>query len=138
MINAEKSNTYTTTPLGTTDITLGTSYEINKNLVEKYEKALTEEEIKEKKFELLDFVITWEDKYFMLLCKDRSDYTIFHLVDSQAELVDILVDECLKNRGIIKGIDLTEDKCAIEIWLSIEGESYAYYFFPYEAAVIEA
>lgn len=138
MINAEKNNTYVATPSGTTDITLGTSYEINKNLVEKYEKALTEEEIKEKKFELLDFVITWEDKYFMLLCKDRSDYTIFHLVDSQAELIDILVDECLKNRGIIKGIDSTEDKCAIEIWLSIEGESYAYYFFPYEAAVIEA
>ena len=53
------------------------------------------------------------------------------------EISKILVDECLKNRGEIRGIDITKDKGAIEIWLVINEEAYCYYFFPYDAAVIE-
>ena len=34
-------------------------------------------------------------------------------------------------------IDRTEDGVAIEIWISIDGESFVYYFFPYDAGVIE-
>ena len=41
------------------------------------------------------------------------------------------------NRGEVRGIDLTKDKDAIEIWLIIEDEAYCYYFFPYDAAIIE-
>ena len=41
------------------------------------------------------------------------------------------------NRGLIKGIDLTKDEQAIEIWLSIDEEAFVYYFFPYDNAVIE-
>ena len=137
MINAEKDNTYNVVSGKTTDITLGSAYEINKNLVEKYEKELTSEELKEKKKELLTFLKDKADSYYMLLCNDRKDYTLFRLIENEEELINILVDECLKNRGVIKGIDLTEDKLAIEIWLSIENEAFCYYFFPYGEAVIE-
>jgi len=137
MINAEKDNTYNVVSGKTTDITLGSAYEINKNLVEKYEKELTSEELKEKKKELLTFLKDKADNYYMLLCNDRKDYTLFRLIENEEELINILVDECLKNRGVIKGIDLTEDKLAIEIWLSIENEAFCYYFFPYGEAVIE-
>ena len=35
-------------------------------------------------------------------------------------------------------INLTEDKAAIEIWLrNAENENLCYYFFPYDAAIIE-
>ena len=137
MINAEKNGTYTATPGKTTDITLGSAYEINKNLVEKYEKELTAEELKQKKEELIAFLNAKNDNYYMLLCNDKKDYTVFRLVESKEELVNILVDECLLNRGLVKGIDLTEDKYAMEIWLSIDNEAFCYYFFPYGAAVIE-
>lgn len=53
------------------------------------------------------------------------------------EIANILVDECLKNRGSIRGIDLTQAKDAMEIWLVIDDDAYVYYFFPYDAAVIE-
>ena len=80
--------------------------------------------------------------YYMLLCNERKDYTVFKMNDkdnddSIREIVSILVDECLRNRGEIRGIDLTKDKDAIEIWLIIEDEAYCYYFFPYDAAIIE-
>ena len=137
MINAEKNGTYTASSGKTTDITLGSAYEINKNLVEKYEKELTSEELNQKKEELLTFLDAKNDNYYMLLCNDRKDYTVFRLVEDKNELINILVDECLLNRGAVKGIDLTEDKYAMEIWLSIDNEAFCYYFFPYGEAVIE-
>ena len=76
----------------------------------------------------------------MLLCNDRKDYTIFRRASTNnvgTELINILIDECLKNRGKTKSIELTEAKDAIEIWLSIDEESYCYYFFPYDTAVIQ-
>ena len=126
-------------PENTSNITLGTAYEINKNLVEKYEKELTTKELQNKKTEIINFIQETEGQYYMLLCNDKKDYTIFNILNKNniKEMTNILVYECLTNRGIIKGIDLTKDKCAIEIWLSIENEAFCYYFFKYDDAVIE-
>lgn len=137
MINAEKTNTYGAIENSTTEITLGTAYEINKDLVERYEKELTIEKIAEKKTMLLNYLDNHKDTYYMLLCNDRKDYTLFNLAESKEELVNVLIDECLKNRGILKGIDQTQDEYAIEIWLSIDQEAFCYYFFPYGEAVIK-
>ena len=126
-------------PENTSNITLGTAYEINKNLVEKYEKELTTKELQNKKTEIINFIQETKGQYYMLLCNDKKDYTIFNILNKNniEKMTNILVDECLVNRGIIKGIDLTKDKCAIEIWLSIESEAFCYYFFKYDDAVIE-
>ena len=126
-------------PENTSNITLGTAYEINKNLVEKYEKELTTKELQNKKTEIINFIQETKGQYYMLLCNDKKDYTVFNMLNKNniEKMTNILVDECLINRGIIKGIDLTKDKCAIEIWLSIENEAFCYYFFKYDDAVIE-
>ena len=78
----------------------------------------------------------------MLLCNERKDYTVFRWVnisndDDAKEIAQILVDECLTNRGEIRGIDLTKTKDAIEIWMVVDDEAYVYYFFPYDNAIIE-
>lgn len=124
------------------DVTLGTLYDVNKNLVAKNEIQLTEGVINSKKEIVKNFIMKTENAHYMLLCKEQSDYTIFrryNMEDTEKamEISNILIDECLKNRGEIRGIDLTKDKDAIEIWLLIEEEAYCYYFFPYDAAVIE-
>lgn len=124
------------------DVTLGTLYDVNKGLVAKNEIELTEGVINSKKEIVKNFVMKTENAHYMLLCKEQSDYTIFrryNMEDTEKamEISNILIDECLKNRGEIRGIDLTKDKDAIEIWLIIEEEAYCYYFFPYDAAVIE-
>jgi hypothetical protein len=156
MINGENKST--------SNIKLGTLYEMNKNLVEKQEKILTKEELTSKKEIIIEFAKQTKNHYYMMLCHDRRDYTVFTLAqdtndiaditsqntDTIAEnltniwnntkeqkLADIIVDVCLFNRGDVKGIDLTEAKDAIEIWISIDGESYCYYFFPYDAAIVE-
>lgn len=129
----------------TTEIEMGSIYDVNKQLVEQYEKELTKEEIEKKKEIINSFIMqyTYTNNYYMLLCREQNDYTLFVYKgnkirkDFSKDLINCLIDECLYNRGIIKGIELTEDNQAIEIWLSIEGESYCYYLFPYDNGVIE-
>lgn len=133
-----------------TKIGIGTLYEMNQGIVEKSLPDLTEEELQDKKNLIVDFVNNTGNTYYMLLCNDRKDYTIFHrqydsikgvyldndgVIDETLER--ILVDECLPNRGKTKSIELTENKDAVEIWISIDNQSYCYYFFPYDSAIIE-
>ena len=131
-------------------VAMGSLYDVNKSLVEKNVVCLTDEEMQNKKDMIVDFINQSNNTYYMLLCNDRKDYTIFHRRYSEESrnfydlaglnyenLEKILIDECLPNRGKTKSIEITEDQSAIEIWLSINGESYCYYFFPYDAAIID-
>ena len=133
---------------GTHTIAMGTLYDVNKNIVEKSIAALTTEEMQRKKDLIVDFIHQANNSYYMLLCNERKDYTIFHrniegdcfkddAGKAEENIENILIDECLPNRGYTKSIELTENKDAVEIWISIDEESYCYYFFPYDAAIIE-
>lgn len=127
-----------------TEFALGTLYDLNKGLVQQNEIKLSEGVLNSKKEVIKNFLVKTNNNYYMLLSNERKDYTIFTMgsnddytyEDKSKKLVSILVDECLVNRGEIRGIDITKDKGAIEIWMSIEGESYVYYFFPYDTAII--
>lgn len=124
------------------NVEMGTVYDLNKQLVQTTEKVISPYKLNEKKKLIKTFVRECKDNYFMLLCNDRKDYTIFNCIsdkteDKLNELANVFVDECLINRGQIKGIDLTEHKDAIEIWLSIDNEAFCYYFFPYDLGIVE-
>ena len=127
-----------------TEFALGTLYDLNKGLVQQNEVKLSEGVLNSKKEVIKNFLVKTNNNYYMLLSNERKDYTIFTMgsndgytyEDKSKRLVSILIDECLVNRGEIRGIDITKDKGAIEIWMSIEEESYVYYFFPYDTAII--
>lgn len=124
------------------EIGMGTLYDLNKMAVEKGEIALTGEMLDEKKDLIMEFLKDTNAIYYMLLSNERKDYTIFRneMRNFDEEKLNTEISElmeCLLNRGLIKGIDLTKDEQAIEIWLSIDGEAFVYYFFPYDSAVIE-
>jgi len=124
------------------EASLGNLYEMNKIIVKDHEPELTEGNLNSKKQIIIDYIQKCKNNYYMLLCNERKDYTVFRWSDLKSSLApmciaNILVDECLKNRGSIHGIDLTQEKDAVEIWLVIDDDAYVYYFFPYDAAVIE-
>lgn len=83
----------------------------------------------------------WDNKckYFMLLCKDRSDYTLFNIVDHNFDIQEIkeALKDCFVNRGDVYDIHYEKTTDAYEIWLKIDDEFYAYYLFPYDLGVIE-
>lgn len=79
-----------------------------------------------------------EDKtYWMLLCRERNDYTVFCIKDSMAELTEAIKD-CLVNRGQVLDITKQEDG-NYEIWIRdyLTKENVVYYLFDYNSAIIE-
>ncbi len=128
-----------------TTFELGTLYDMNKNIVQTSEKELSQGILNSKKEEIKNFLEKTKNQYYMLLCHEKRDYSLFDLGyeiyysyrEKCKKTINILIDECLKNRGEIRGIDITKDKQAIEIWVSTKEESYAYYFFPYDKGVID-
>ena len=122
-------------------ITLGNLYELNKQALTK-SNPLTEEEINNIKPQIEEW-FNWQiDGYAILLCRERYDFTIFHLYEKAnpnppAVAVSELV-ETLNNRGQILSIekDITNDK-AWEIWIKIEDEIFAYYLFNCDDWAIE-
>ena len=113
-----------------------TLYDLNKQLVNQL-PVLTKEQLEEKYFLIDEFGKgkTW----CMLLAKDIGYYTIFHHIPKDAEesFASAVIDCCLY-QGNIKSIDWANDSHSmIEIWITIDEESYVFYLFDYEMGVIE-
>lgn len=120
-------------------MTLGTLYDFNKQLMSQA-KELRRIDFKDSLNEIKDFIKEKDNKYFMLLCKERSDYTVFVLFkneDFDRQIFKKELSECLTNRGQILSIEETKDKQAYEIWIKIDEEAFVYYLFPYDLGVIE-
>lgn len=82
----------------------------------------------------------WESNkpaYWMLLCRERNDYTVFRISNNLEDLYLALV-ECLANRGQVLDITKQEDN-NYEIWIkdTLLNECFVYYLFDYNEAIIE-
>lgn len=125
--------------LNDSDLNMGTLYDVNKQMVAQG-KPMSRSKINDKKFELQNW-FNWKiDSYAMLLCRQRNDYTVFHLYEKQNPNPPKLAAQecigCLQDRGQIMDMILQKDD-AWEMWVRIDGEAYAYYLFCYDKAVIE-
>lgn len=123
-------------PINDSEIKL-TNYEINQQLVSQ-RPDLTKEEIMaaDKKLEI--YLHKQENKYYMLLCKDISYYTVFCLDETAPNSIWDEFIICCEGIGKIKSIELTEQDDAIEVWVQPKDKTpVAMYFFSYDAGVIE-
>lgn len=123
------------------EASLGNLYEMNKDLM-KNENPLSNADIYSKIEDLvLPFITSTKNKYYMLLCRERYDFTLFNFEDrtkAQIHSSKKGLHTCLVNRGTVYSIEETEAKDAIEIWVQIDDEFFVYYFFPYDLGVLEA
>ncbi len=124
----------------THNVSLGTLYDFNKQIIVQ-QKKLNKTQIKKIELELEEW-FNWQlDAYAMLLCRERHDYTIFHLyekggnINPPAIAVKELI-ETLNNRGEILSIEKTKDK-NWEIWIKINKEAFVYYLFNCDDFIIE-
>ena len=124
------------------ELNMGTLYDANKQLMSNKQlfKPMNHLEIAAAQIKIEDFFNRKCDSYGMLYCKDRSDFTIFHMYENQnPNPPAIAAKECLGcciDRGDILSIEEQPDG-NFEIWLRIDDEPFAYYLFPYDNAVIE-
>ena len=120
------------------EITLGNLYEANKQLSQQMD-TLTEPEIAAIHNKLNNWFCWHINKYAMLLCHERRDYTVINLESDDFAMIPKAtraVFDCIHNRGELVSCD-PADGDAWEIWLRIDGEDFCYYLFNYDAAVIE-
>ena len=124
------------------DVSLGTLYDFNKQIILKQGK-LSKYKIEAAIPELEEW-FNWQiDGYAMLLCRERYDFTVFHLYEKMnhnpPEVAARELIEVLKNRGKILSIEKDSNTInnAWEIWLNIDGEAFAYYLFNCDDWVIQ-
>lgn len=116
------------------DVSLGTLYDMNKSILQN-EKKMSINALNKKIKEMVNFFSNGE--YFMLLCHERRDYTIFQLTTlNKIKTVSEELKICLNNRGEILSIDKVPGD-AYEIWIRNEEGVFAYYLFHYDEAVIK-
>lgn len=124
------------------EVNLGTLYDFNKEAM-KNEKPLDPIMLNAKVEEVAEDIWYVVDdcglQYWMLLCHDRRDYTLFNILGAvDAEPIVKELRPTLLNRGQVISIDKQPDE-AWEIWIrDIEtNENFAYYLFQYDNGVIE-
>lgn len=111
-----------------------TVYDLNKQLVGQ-QPDLTEEQIITGKQEMRKFIDS-HGKYFMMLCKELSYYTVFIKDPLEFEdMTDAIVD-CLTSIGNIKMIYPVEGGSAVCLWVASGNDVFMLYFFPYDEGVI--
>jgi hypothetical protein len=114
-----------------------TLYELNKEnmkQIKPYDPIALNYKCKETTAEI------WENNkptYWMLLCRERNDYTVFRITNNLNDFCLALV-ECLTNRGDVLDITKQEDG-NFEIWIkdTLLDECFVYYLFDYNEAIIE-
>ena len=119
----------------TKEIDTGVSmYEINKNLMAE-DKPLDPIMINKVVKSTAKEILSSFKKYWMLLCRERNDYTVFIINGYNLEKE---LKETLLNRGYLLSIDKQDDG-NFEIWIrdSITKENFVYYLFDYTFGVIE-
>lgn len=114
-----------------------TQYEMKKNLyseVAPLDALLVTSNIKE----ISEKMINSSSRYYMLLCNDRRDYTVFALDEcSMAQKLKTELQETIQNRGeIIDMYDGCQDN-SWEIWIRDNGKCFCYILFEYDSGVIE-
>ena len=133
-------------PKKETEVALGNLYDMNKQMmaqapeISKAELQLAKEHLR------AWFTANFTQKYFMLLCAERKDFTLFNLSkDNNWNIANPMtiwnatndIIECMTNRGQLLSIEDQQDN-AWELWIKTEDdECYAYYLFPYGEAVLE-
>lgn len=119
-----------------------TLYELNKQF-SATNPPMGAEQLVKKIQEIATPFFSNHEKYFMMLCHERRDYTVFHLLNEKSpEKASLELLECLNERGQVIYLNETNTGDAIEIWLralvSLDGEveDVVYYLFPYDSAVL--
>ena len=111
-------------------------YDLNKQIMNTRD-PLTSEEVKNEMAGIAAWFSYETDKYFMLLCHERRDYTLFNFLGAGKKIYEGSLDlrETLECRGLI--LDIAYEKGVYSIWMRIDGESHLYHLFPYDLGVVE-
>lgn len=123
------------------EVSMGTVYEVNKKLSLENDKPLDPIALNLKVKDMAAKMSVGD--FWMLLCNERRDYTIFDVKKGNVKDIEPELKETLTNRGEVITIFWNESYNAWEVWirdinpLTTEKEDYMYLFFDYSSAIVE-
>ena len=121
-----------------TKVGLGTVYDLNRAAMADW-KPLSPAKEKKAVDNLWNYFNTHHNKYFMMLCNELKDYTVFHYTTENKKGFSDTIIECLKNRGNLISIDKASDGIAMELYIRYYDDEtiHCYFLFPYDEAIVE-
>ncbi len=108
-------------------------YEVNKSIMAQKPPM----KANEAKNAIKEFVDNVKNNYYMMLCKELSYYTLFHMNSLSTEKIEDIVMEIATDYGVFYSADVYEDHVEIWVKMKITGEYHMFMFFPYDMGVIE-
>lgn len=110
-------------------ITIGSLYEMNQQMFKQMDPP-TEQQINTALANVgAWFSSNYDTRYYMLLCKERSDYTLLHLTNFNFDKATQELKEVLESRGDIMGFDFVHGENAYQCWVRERDEEHATYMF---------
>lgn len=123
------------------EFSMGTLYELNQQAYNSVIKPMPRKEFDQNLGYIYDWVFEKKSKYIMLLCKERSDYTVINFTEPTEKKIKYGIKtelkELLNERGVILDIRYVQESDAWEIWLRKSSESFMFMLFECEDFVIE-
>ena len=112
-------------------------YEMNKQIISQL-PTYSPEQLEEAKDTIVDYVTdrNHKDEYYMLLCHELRYFTIFVRHSNPKENIEDAILDCLSHVGEVKSIERSSDEQALEIWVVVDGEAHAMYFFDYGRGIV--
>ena len=121
------------------ELDLGTVYDFNKEAMKQF-PVMDNEKLSDAINKMSTTLMKKhkENPYFMLLCHERRDYTVFKIDNATLAALNRDFKDSLLNRGSVLSIDEQPDG-AFEIWIkdTMTGENFAYYLFNYTYGIVE-
>lgn len=121
----------------TTQVEVDTLYGVNKQLYAKVTPS--KKQIDKQLEELKTFISYSSNTYWMLLCREKNDYTVFNIVESaKYEKMINELKEVLEGRGTIIDVRYSTTSGFYECWIKEKGtaEVFMYALFPCDSWVI--
>ena len=112
-------------------------YELNKNIMVQMPTISNSNKLEAIKL-IDEYKKDTNQKYYMLICKEYNYYTLFEIDNDNLfeDTLSLTAFDCLKNVGEVISVDKNEIG-AIEIWVKINKEAYAFYLFGYDNGVVK-
>lgn len=85
------------------------------------------------------FSVDITDQYYMLLCRELADYTVFNFLSMNYDKGKSELLEVIQSRGSVIRVDYNHEQKYFEIWVRYnkDHEPHMYAFFPCNDFVIE-
>ena len=122
------------------EVTLGTAYELNRQLLAKVDD-MKEQAIINKMNEVGAWLSSKPNShYYMLLCRERNDYTIFRIIDAHYYEITQEMIEVFQSRGAIVAINYSHVCGTYEVWIRVNEDEQPYLFmlFDCDDMIVEA